>query len=654
MKSSMFVTIVNLDDQQYYVYIDGNGNVSFYEKTSDGFELVVGEVNERLKTIYWDPNKKYYFISKSKVIKFLIVSTLLGTTIGSFNAKALENIGDIKLNKNQMGNDIKGIELVDFSLNEKAEDDGIHDALESISIINSDDLHIIYKYNLEDSIDVIAENYDMFKAYSSVVEKNDMLSDDMKGQIYGMFKFAVDYQQYLDFNQLCAKLSKLHVYEHELEKPPRGGDYDVKIIDGIEYPVINIYQKSEDVRCHELFHLFASSNNYSTTPSYYFTDAGFNLFSKDTVPRNAEGIPINTISGYQFKSFEEGMTETLNYEYRNNLFCYAYPDQVTYIKALAEIYGSDLLLKAHFSENGIVDLLNEMYASGNSINEIERIFSRLTISMNEYLYKTSVDTLDDEWKIYYNDVLNYQIADDIVDLYKKKTGLSYKENKHIMVALNHFLTGVNFNNVDMRIASGDITIKSEELYNDVKTNGVVIEKIMKDCGIDDPDPYLRMRKKVSLSDSKKYFCNVANDYQITYDVINFQITTLTYDKNDNLISCETKYNDYINSKMDNWVKQGIIDEGTYDYILTHRQQFYGFLTAISGYELDEGPINGILISQMKIKEQYVKYFKYIIENYSGYQLLEVYLDMEQAKTDQEMMEAIIQQTYDNNHFSATR
>ena len=177
---------------------------------------------------------------------------------------------------------------------------------------------------------------------------------------------------------------------------------------------------------------------------------------------------------------------------------------------------------------------------------------------------------------------------------------------------------------------------------------------MQDCGIADSNSYLRMQKKVLLSNNKKHFCNVVDDYKIIYEISDFQTTTLTYDKNDNLISCETKYNDYINSKMDNWVKQRIIDEETYDYILMHRQQFYDFLTAISTYELDEGPIKGILIPQMKIKEQYVKYFKYIIENYSGYQLLEVYLDMKQAKTDQEMMEAIIQQTYDNNHFSVTR
>ena len=44
-------------------------------------------------------------------------------------------------------------------------------------------------------------------------------------------------------------------------------------------------------------------------------------------------------------------------------------------KALAEMYGSDLLLKAHFSENGIVDLLNEMYASGIALKKQKDFWS---------------------------------------------------------------------------------------------------------------------------------------------------------------------------------------------------------------------------------------------------------------------------------------
>lgn len=140
--------------------------------------------------------------------------------------------------------------------------------------------------------------------------------------------------------------------------------------------IIKLFNEKDDIKRHELLHCI-----------FYKKDNSGSIFSKDD---NNEPLPIY---------FDEGMTELLVDEYFSDkpfLEDNSYPYEITAIKIIADMIGSDALLEAYTTRdmNVIYDSFREKLDSSSFIYKLESI-----IESYENGNSVSQESLDELLKI---------------------------------------------------------------------------------------------------------------------------------------------------------------------------------------------------------------------------------------------------------------
>ena len=290
--------------------------------------------------------------------------------------------------------------------------------------INIDVNSIIIKNELDDMINIINENNELFKKYAYLVEKNKLLGE-YKKYVYDIFPVIVKNKKYLDEAYFLASLRDLVIVDKtdKINTDANGYYYD----GSIKIELFN--KKSESVVYHELMHFidFRLNKDDFNLNIYYFNDKYLNYdeYNKLSFDERKKAVSLGNIKA---NFLTEGGAEINSAMYLYDNIISTYHTQVNVYSILSYIYGNDFMNEVYFSKNGELKLFEKFIEAGYSYKEYENFINNTDYFANNITEKKIVGFYDILISLYETQK-NSKWYEDKVLTALIKTGLGYYEVK---------------------------------------------------------------------------------------------------------------------------------------------------------------------------------------------------------------------------------
>lgn len=312
-------------------------------------------------------------------------------------------------------------------------------------------LYYINKYNLFHSFSTFYNNEGIFNDYAMAVEQNIYLPPFIKQEFMNSFKLLVQAKDYFNFDLHLKKIRLVRV--EELKRNP--GDpmgclkiaYDKKTNQVV--PIIKLYteEHKKHIAFHEIQHFNGSKDNLLVNNYTLFINGRF------TTVESVEFEDRKLYYDGCTRVFEEGITEILTYNVRNGVT--AYPQFQNVINMYTHIFGEELMLKVHYSNDGLSLILNKLLDFGFSFKEIDDICHRLGVLYRFVLYGKN------EYYAY----LSYQVGEDLLKIYEKVKGTSFQNDHTFLILLDHYIHNKDTTDVEKLIQEQKHDIYSQAYHD---------------------------------------------------------------------------------------------------------------------------------------------------------------------------------------------
>ncbi|MBR4693547.1 MAG: hypothetical protein IKP07_01935 [Bacilli bacterium] len=313
---------------------------------------------------------------------------------------------------------------------------------------------VIEEFNLYEIEKEIKENEELFKKYAYVVTHSDLVAlrdydvIDYKRRVLMMFKVFVDNKKYLDETYMLKSLKRLHFKIGDTSVSGAAGTYS-----GGEIVLQPFFADNDHTVYHELMHMvdYSMDERYFSKSIYKCGDE--TVITKED-RNDCEQQFITSYSGL----ITEGGAEYYSGLYLNNYQMGSYSYGTNGLASLASIYGDQTINDVFFapdSELALFELLSKDGMEPDEYTDFLKTFDSLILISGNY-----------------NDEDAQKALKYLIDIYKRKKGDKWYEDKEFLLTLG------NFENLKLdRNIVGDDIVNNFKLPYDFNKEKAMLEDL---------------------------------------------------------------------------------------------------------------------------------------------------------------------------------